>query len=66
MVVNTGGCGPLVELLSEASGGARIPACMALGFIAGQNDQLAMAVVEAKVRDWRNLGVLYLLFSGGY
>lgn len=48
-MVNTGGCGPLVELLSESGGGARVPACMALGFIAGQSDQLAMAVIEAKV-----------------
>ncbi|KAI8426314.1 hypothetical protein MSG28_005187 [Choristoneura fumiferana] len=47
LVVNTGGCGPLVELMIEA-GGARVPACMALGYIAGQSDQLAMAVVEAK------------------
>lgn len=49
LVVNTGGCGPLVELLAETSGGARVPACMALGFIAGQSDQLAMAVIESKV-----------------
>lgn len=48
LVVNTGGCGPLVELLSEPAGGARVPACMALGFIAGQSDQLAMAVIESK------------------
>lgn len=47
--MNTGGCGPLVELLSESSGGLRVPACMALGFIAGQSDQLAMAVIESKV-----------------
>lgn len=47
--MNTGGCGPLVELLAESTGGARVPACMALGFIAGQSDQLAMAVVESKV-----------------
>lgn len=49
LVVNTGGCGPLVELLGETAGGARVPACMALGFIAGQSDQLAMAVIESKV-----------------
>lgn len=49
LVVNTGGCGPLVELLTETAGGARVPACMALGYIAGQSDQLAMAVIEAKV-----------------
>ncbi|KAJ0178369.1 hypothetical protein K1T71_006192 [Dendrolimus kikuchii] len=48
LVVNTGGCGPLVELLAESSGGSRVPACMALGFIAGQSDQLAMAVIESK------------------
>lgn len=48
-MVNTGGCGPLVELLAETAGGARVPACMALGYIAGQSDQLAMAVIEAKV-----------------
>ncbi|CAH0694218.1 unnamed protein product [Spodoptera exigua] len=48
LVVNTGGCGPLVELLAESIGGGRVPACMALGFIAGQSDQLAMAVVESK------------------
>ncbi|CAH2244492.1 jg17966 [Pararge aegeria aegeria] len=48
LVVNTGGCGPLVELLSEGAGGSRVPACMALGYIAGQSDQLAMAVIEAK------------------
>lgn len=47
-MVNTGGCGPLVELLSE-NAGARVPACMALGYIAGQSDQLAMAVIESKV-----------------
>ncbi|XP_047993738.1 sperm-associated antigen 6-like isoform X2 [Leguminivora glycinivorella] len=48
LVVNTGGCGPLVDLLSESTGGVRVPACMALGYIAGQSDQLAMAVIEAK------------------
>ncbi|XP_045517324.1 sperm-associated antigen 6-like isoform X2 [Pieris brassicae] len=48
LVVNTGGCGPLVELMFENTGGARIPACMALGYIAGQSDQLAMAVIESK------------------
>lgn len=48
-MVNTGGCGPLVELLGEQVAGARVPACMALGFIAGQSDQLAMAVIESKV-----------------
>ncbi|XP_028036326.1 sperm-associated antigen 6-like isoform X2 [Bombyx mandarina] len=48
LVVNTGGCGPLVELLKESTGGSRVPACMALGFIAGQSDQLAMAVIESK------------------
>lgn len=37
-----------MELLSEPAGGARVPACMALGFIAGQSDQLAMAVIESK------------------
>lgn len=50
LVVNTGGCGPLVELLAESTGGTRVPACMALGFIAGQSDQLAMAIIESKVR----------------
>lgn len=49
-MVNTGGCGPLVELLTENAGAARVPACMALGYIAGQSDQLAMAVIEAKVQ----------------
>ncbi|XP_031768535.1 sperm-associated antigen 6-like isoform X6 [Galleria mellonella] len=48
LVVNTGGSRPLVELLSETAGGVRVPSCMALGFIAGQSDQLAMAVIEAK------------------
>lgn len=38
-----------MELLGEPAGGARVPACMALGFIAGQSDQLAMAVIESKV-----------------
>ncbi|XP_031768532.1 sperm-associated antigen 6-like isoform X4 [Galleria mellonella] len=49
LVVNTGGSRPLVELLSETAGGVRVPSCMALGFIAGQSDQLAMAVIEAKL-----------------
>ncbi|XP_041986246.1 sperm-associated antigen 6-like [Aricia agestis] len=48
LVVNSGGCGPLVELLSERTAGCMIPACMALGFIAGQSDQLSMAVIESK------------------
>ncbi|XP_048487724.1 sperm-associated antigen 6-like [Plutella xylostella] len=53
LVVNSGGCGPLVELLAAGgaagcAGGAAVPAAMALGFIAGQSDQLAMAVIEAK------------------
>lgn len=55
--MNSGGCGPLVELLAAGgaggaagcAGGAAVPAAMALGFIAGQSDQLAMAVIEAKV-----------------
>ncbi|GBP19896.1 Sperm-associated antigen 6 [Eumeta japonica] len=48
VVVNTGGCGPLVEAAAEATSGPRLPAVMALGFIAGQSDQLAMAVIESK------------------
>ncbi|KOB74916.1 Sperm-associated antigen 6 [Operophtera brumata] len=54
LVVNTGGCGPLVELLAETSGGTCVPACMALGFIAGQSDQLAMAAIPALVEILQN------------
>lgn len=49
-VVNYGGIAALIELISTSKSASRLPAIMALGYIAGHSDQLAVAVIGSKVR----------------
>ncbi|XP_033336112.1 sperm-associated antigen 6 [Megalopta genalis] len=48
LIVNMGGLGALVELISTSKLAARLPAIMAIGYIAGHCDQLAIAVIGSK------------------
>ncbi|XP_017884668.1 sperm-associated antigen 6-like isoform X2 [Ceratina calcarata] len=48
LIVNIGGIGALVELICTAKLTARLPAIMAIGYIAGHSDQLAVAVIGSK------------------
>lgn len=50
LVVNAGGIAALIELISTSKSATRLPAVMALGYIAGHLDQLAVAVIECKVQ----------------
>ncbi|XP_076680034.1 sperm-associated antigen 6 isoform X2 [Andrena cerasifolii] len=45
LIVNIGGIGALVELINTSKLTVRLPAVMALGYIAGHSDQLAIAVI---------------------
>lgn len=49
LIVNIGGIGALVELFSTSKLTVRLPAIMAIGYIAGHSDQLAIAVIGSKV-----------------
>lgn len=49
LIVNIGGIAALVELIATAKS-ARVPGIMAIGYIAGHSDQLALAVIESQVR----------------
>ncbi|XP_067213594.1 sperm-associated antigen 6-like [Linepithema humile] len=48
LVVNNGGIAALIELISASKSASRLPAIMALGYIAGHCDQLALAVIGSK------------------
>ncbi|EZA50312.1 Sperm-associated antigen, partial [Ooceraea biroi] len=48
LVVNAGGIAALIELIRTSKSASRLPAIMALGYIAGHSDQLAVAVIESK------------------
>ncbi|CAK9796670.1 Sperm-associated antigen 6 [Anthophora plagiata] len=48
LIVNIGGIGVLVELISSTKLTVRLPAIMAIGYIAGHSDQLAVAVIGSK------------------
>ncbi|XP_051173762.1 sperm-associated antigen 6-like isoform X3 [Leptopilina boulardi] len=47
MIVNAGGIAALIELIGTTKS-ARVPAIMALGYIAGYSDQLALAVIDSQ------------------
>lgn len=49
LIVNIGGIGALVELINTSKSAVRLPAIMALGYIAGHSDQLAIAVIGSSV-----------------
>lgn len=49
LTVNIGGIGALLELISTAKLTVRLPAIMAIGYIAGHSDQLAIAIIGSKV-----------------
>ncbi|XP_051173765.1 sperm-associated antigen 6-like isoform X5 [Leptopilina boulardi] len=48
MIVNAGGIAALIELIGTTKS-ARVPAIMALGYIAGYSDQLALAVIDSQI-----------------
>ncbi|XP_011706534.1 PREDICTED: sperm-associated antigen 6-like [Wasmannia auropunctata] len=48
LAVNTGGIAALLELISISKTATRLPAIIALGYIAGYSDQLAVAVIGSK------------------
>ncbi|XP_017767186.1 PREDICTED: sperm-associated antigen 6-like [Eufriesea mexicana] len=48
LTVNIGGIGALLELISTAKLTVRLPAIMAIGYIAGYSDQLAIAIIGSK------------------
>ncbi|CAL7941186.1 unnamed protein product [Xylocopa violacea] len=45
LIVNIGGTGALIELISASKLTVRLPAIMAIGYIAGHSNQLAIAVI---------------------
>lgn len=49
LIVNIGGIGALVELISTSKLTIALPAIMAIGYIAGHSDQLAVAIIGSKV-----------------
>lgn len=49
LIVNNGGIGALVELTAASKLPARLSAVMAIGYIAGHSDQLAIAVIGSQV-----------------
>jgi len=49
LVVNNGGIAALIELISTSKSATRLPAIMALGYIAGHSDQLAVAIIRSEV-----------------
>lgn len=48
LTANIGGIAALIELISNSKSTTRLPAIMALGYIAGHSDQLAVAVIGSK------------------
>ncbi|XP_031833082.1 sperm-associated antigen 6 isoform X3 [Nomia melanderi] len=48
LIVNIGGVGALTELINTSKLTARLPAIMAIGYIAGHSDQLAIAIIGSK------------------
>lgn len=48
IIANDGGVKHLVEYISEVKGSAALPGIAALGFIAGFDESLAMAVIAAQ------------------
>jgi len=50
LIVNNGGIAALIELINTSKSASRLPAIMALGYIAGYCDQLALAVIGSKVQ----------------
>lgn len=48
LVANSGGIPALVEYVSSSRGGNKVPGVMALGYLAGMNEVLAMSVVVSK------------------
>ncbi|KAG7209975.1 hypothetical protein KM043_011563 [Ampulex compressa] len=48
LIVNLGGIGALIELIGTTKSTVRLPAIMALGYIAGHSPQFAVAVIGSK------------------
>ena len=48
LIVNAGGHGALIDYASDSHGNARLPALMAIGYIAAFSETLALAIIVAK------------------
>ena len=48
LIVNAGGVGAMVDYVTEASGNARLPGIMTLGYISAFSETLALAVIVSK------------------
>jgi 3-methyladenine DNA glycosylase AlkD len=48
LIVNSGGAAALVDYVAEASGNAKLPGIMALGYIAAFSETLALAVIVSR------------------
>lgn len=49
LVVNSGACGPLIELTALPDPDVQVAVLTAIGYIAGQSEQLALSLIAAKV-----------------
>lgn len=49
LVVNTGGLGGLLEMISISDENIILPAILAIGFISAECEQLALAAISSKV-----------------
>lgn len=49
LIVNAGGSGPLIELVALPDPDVQVPVLTAIGYIAGQSEQLALSLIAAKV-----------------
>lgn len=63
LVVNNGGIGALVELIATPKLMARLSAIMAIGYIAGHSDQLAIAVIGSKVYHFNISAIIFFLLT---
>lgn len=48
LIVNAGGASALVDYISDASGNAKLPGIMAVGYIAAFSETLALAIIVSK------------------
>lgn len=51
LIVNSGGAAALVDYVSEATGNAKLPGIMAIGYIAAFSETLALAVIVSRAVD---------------
>ena len=52
LIVNAGGVAAVIDYIGESSGNVRLPGIMMLGYVAAHSENLAMAVIVSKVRNY--------------